>query len=84
MLSTIANLTMATVRPSSEVVRQADSDAGTGQKTSVSVFIHPKALTFPVLVALVKGAWSALAILWAPLSSSVWFPFVACLTLGSL
>lgn len=85
MLGAIARMTMATIQtPSGGVVRQADSAAAADQETTVPIFINPKALTFPILVALVKGAWTALALLPSHLTSSIWFPFVACLALGLL
>lgn len=81
MLSRIASLT--TVRVPSGIVQTAGGGAVQGN-TSVPIFIHPRALTYPIMVALVKGGWSAMALLPLRSTSSIWFPFIASLLLGIL
>src|SRR5262249_9937845 len=48
----------------------------------VPIFTNPKALTFPIIVGLVKGAWEALKALQQPWISYPWIPFGLCLALG--
>jgi hypothetical protein len=54
------------------------------QANRLPIFIHPKALTFPIFVALVKGAWAAVSVLPLEWGKTVWFPFVLCMLLGLL
>jgi hypothetical protein len=86
MLGFIARLTMARFPrgTESDLLCQADDAGGTEEGTRVPIFIHPKALTFPIVVALVKGAWLAAATLPFQWAASRWFPFSACLILGLL
>jgi len=48
----------------------------------IPIFTNPKALTFPIVVGLVKGAWEALKALQTSWASSPVVPFVMCLVLG--
>lgn len=92
MLRTIANWTMLKV-PSTKryviaqsIVEENGSThiGGTPDVVKASVFASPKSLSFPILVALIKGAWEAAKVLPAPVLNTMWFPFLAALILGML
>jgi len=54
------------------------------KEIEVPIFINLKALTFPVLVGLVKGAWAAASLLPVTWATSVFVPLIMCLVLGIL
>jgi len=90
MLKFIAQHTMAAL-PSTggPIIYTAGTDVNAesqfkNQATKIPIFIHPKALTFPILVALVKSAWTAASVLPVAWSRTVWFPFGSCILLGLL
>jgi hypothetical protein len=85
----IARLTMARSPEGARVSSILRAGSGRAaeeeeQTPTVPIFIHPKALTFPVLIALVKGAWAGAMLLPLPWAASIWFPLVACMILGLL
>ena len=49
-----------------------------------SVFIDYKALTYPVLLGLIRGSWEGLKLLQAPWTQSLYTPFVISIILGIL
>jgi hypothetical protein len=49
-----------------------------------SVFTSAQALTYPVAVVLIGGAWAALQRLSAPWTESQWVPLIASLALGGI
>lgn len=88
MANLLARLTMANV-PGARTGRLfglgSDEKEGTAQANDLSpIFIHPKAISFPVAVGLVKGAWEAAKS--SPISwlHSPWFPLGACIAIGLL
>ena len=64
--------------------RPADVAQLAGDSESVAFFGNPRALTFPVIVGLVKGAWAALQGFTPSLSQATWIPLLLCLALGML
>lgn len=94
MLSLLARLTTAQV-PAPALARLPDASAKRflidlpaqtppAAATSVPIYSNFKALTFPILVGLVKGAWTGVKLLPVPWFATMWFPFVACMVLGLL
>ena len=47
----------------------------------IPILINAKALTYPLMVALVKGAWEAAKVLPVPWAASIWVPFTLCMVL---
>ena len=86
-LGSIAKLTMVRAEPVAPLVHVAapgDGGLPPDRSSDVPIFIHPKALTFPILVGLVKGAWLAASQLPIAWPASIWFPFSLCILLGLL
>jgi|HubBroStandDraft_1064217.scaffolds.fasta_scaffold55900_2 hypothetical protein len=86
-LGSIANWTMVRAEPAAPLVHVAAPGKAAPKRdrsNDIPIFIHPKALTFPILVGLVKGAWLAVSQLPVAWPSSIWFPFSMCLLLGLL
>jgi hypothetical protein len=92
MFNFIARLTMPRLPevPGKAVIQQDRAMApaapsGNGPER-FPIFTNPKAIQFPVLVGLVKGAWVAAEAL-PPAGAclaSVWFPFLSSVFLGLL
>jgi hypothetical protein len=82
----VASLPLPQERTAEILGRQQARVAGPDQapEPRVSIFINPQALTFPVAVALVKGAWEGLKLTPLPAAGTTWFPFLACLVIGVL
>jgi hypothetical protein len=89
-LQFLAALTMPAVRPkprAAEILRRETSDSHrerVEETERTSIYIHPKALTFPIAVALVKGSWEVLKLVFGANAESLMFPLGACLILGML
>jgi hypothetical protein len=95
MFDLIATLTMARIpKPSTKVDIQELKAAAPAEPSGSGtdrfpIFTNPKAIQFPILVGLVKGAWLAAKAL-PPASTaevwltSVWFPFAFSIFLGLL
>ncbi|WP_445627975.1 hypothetical protein [Nostoc sp. DSM 114167] len=81
MTNWLAKLTMISLKPRFGQ-RLSDEDQPTTPK--VSIFTNEKSLTFPVLVALVKGSWESLQQLPISSTKSIWLPFCTCIILGIL
>jgi hypothetical protein len=80
----IARLTMSRPKGSELLVLPAEPIKERGKQMEVPIFINPKALTFPVLVGLVKGAWASASLLPVSWATSVFVPLIMCLVLGIL
>jgi hypothetical protein len=95
MLNLLARLTMQKIPVRGTVVETqglrkppapapAAEPAGGLEEARATVFASPKSLAFPVLVALVKGAWEASKLLPVGFVYTIWPPFWACIILGML
>jgi hypothetical protein len=84
ILRSIARLTMYRPKGFELIVLAAEPGRESGKQMEVPIFINPKALTFPVLVGLVKGAWASASLLQVSWATSVFLPLIICLLLGIL
>jgi hypothetical protein len=84
ILRGIASLTMATPKNAAPLVLPAGAGAKRGKTAEVPIFINLKALTFPILVGLIKGAWAAVSLLPVAWATSVFGPLIMALVLGIL
>jgi len=80
----IAKLTMSRPQGLAPLVLPAEPGKEQQKEIEVPIFINLKALTFPVLVGLVKGAWAAASLLPVTWATSVFVPLIMCLVLGIL
>ena len=60
----------------------SSTPAPTGTENRVAIITNPKALTFPLVVAIVKTAWEGLKMLPVESLSSIWVPFILTMALG--
>jgi hypothetical protein len=92
MLRWLANATMASTRQPARYGRVLETETSTPttppvtdeRANKVSVFIDPKALTYPVSIAVVKAIWEGLKTLPSTGLDSPWVPFALCLILAAL
>jgi hypothetical protein len=56
--------------------------ATAGGDEKISIITNPRALTFPIVVGLVKAGWEGLKMLPVPQLTSIWLPFALCVLLG--
>jgi|GEM_PF-5065647 len=66
--------------------KKEENEKRQGLRTTrrMSIFIRPQALTFPVVVGLVKVGWEGLQRLPISWAGQLWLPFTACLLIGLL
>ncbi|WP_392477964.1 hypothetical protein [Nostoc sp. C110] len=88
----IAKLTMVQFSQRSALIGRIekehteDSPINSTSITNIPVFINLRALTFPVLVGIVKSTWEGIKLLPLPSdwSQSTLVPFLLCITFGIL
>lgn len=84
LLRQVAKLTMFRPKQIEPTVLAAETTKAERSGAEIPIFINPKALTFPVLVGLVKGAWASAVLLPVGWVTSVFVPLTMCIVLGLL
>ena len=84
MTNWLAKLTMISLKPRKPSFGQREQQSEERSIEKVSLFTNIKSLTFPILVALVKGSWESLQLLPITWAKSVWVPFCTCIIFGLL
>lgn len=62
--------------------KPAGAQATKPSADQIAIFIRPQALTFPIVVGVVKVAWEGFMRLPVSWAGSLWVPFAACLFIG--